>query len=330
MANITISPNMNLPVPTVGVDPGPDWATNVDACLNAIDSHDHTPSQGVAIPPQGLNINSDLTFQAHNATALRSVRFNPNGSPLNGAGDIGCIYESGVDLWYNDGGGNQIQLTSGGSPAGATGTITGLPSGTASASFAGTTFTFQSATNTPASLAVGPVTIAQPVASGFGVTISPSVSQAANYNLALPVALPTVQSAFVSDSSGNESFVALSSGTYNPTVTNGGAGTGQAAVGPFFYQRIGNIVTATGTLTGAFGGGFLEFLVTVPINPTAPFVHTYDAAGSIGNFLVTSGLSAPTFIEASIGNNSVFVSLQVNNPISSTLTPTITFTYSCA
>lgn len=328
MANITISPNMNLPVPTVGVDPGPDWATNVDACLNAIDSHDHTPSQGVAIPPQGLNINSDLTFQAHNATALRSVRFNPNGSPLNGAGDIGCIYESGVDLWYNDGGGNQIQLTSGGSPAGATGTITGLPSGTASASFAGTTFTFQSATNTPASLAVGPVTIAQPVASGFGVTISPSVSQAANYNLALPAALPAVSSAVVTDASGNLSFVPLG-GTYTPTITSGGAGTVQAAIGPFFYSRVGNIVTVAGRLTGTTNGASnLSTNITLPVNPSAFFVNTYDATGILSTYFT----SAQNSVSANPGSFIVQAFLGLINAGSNNLNGsyTVSFTYSCA
>jgi hypothetical protein len=38
--------------------------------------------------------------------------------------ELGCLYESGVDLYYNDGSGNVVRLTSGGSvnaaPAGAT------------------------------------------------------------------------------------------------------------------------------------------------------------------------------------------------------------------
>lgn len=199
----TISPNMNLPVPVVGVDPGPDWATNVNSCLSIIDSHNHTAGQGVAITPSALNINADLSFQSNNATNLRTTRFTAQSAPLSAAADLGCLYVSGVDLYYNDENGNQIRLTQSGAPAGATGTITGLPSGTASASFAGTTFTFQSATNTPATISAGPYKFGQAVASGFGVTVSASGSQAANYAMTLPVSLPASQKIMSLDNSGN-------------------------------------------------------------------------------------------------------------------------------
>lgn len=207
MANTVTSPNMNLPVPVVSVDPGPDWATNLNSCLSDIDSHNHTPGQGVQITPAGININTDLPINGNNLTTARSLRFSAQASPLATASDKGCIYESGVDLYYNDGSGNQIRLTQSGSPAGATGTITGLPSGTASASFSGTTFTFQSSTNTPASMNLGPTKIAQAVASGFGVTISAAGAQAGDYALTLPTALPSNQSYVISDSSGNLSFL---------------------------------------------------------------------------------------------------------------------------
>lgn len=207
MANTVISPNMNMPVPVVGVDPGPDWATNLDSCLSIIDQHNHTPGRGVQITTAGLNINTDLPLNGNNLITARSVRLAPQLSPIGLPADLGCIYESAGDLWYNSGGGAQVRLTNGSSPAGGAGSITGLPSGTASASYSAGTFTFQSATNTPATMNVGPVIIGQPVASGFGVTISPSVSQAANYNLTLPVALPTTQSYVISDASGNLSFL---------------------------------------------------------------------------------------------------------------------------
>ena len=49
MSNTTNSPFMLLPVPVVGTDPGPDWANNLNACLAAIDSHDHSTDKGAPI-----------------------------------------------------------------------------------------------------------------------------------------------------------------------------------------------------------------------------------------------------------------------------------------
>lgn len=209
MANTTISPNMNLPVPTVGQDDGPDWANNLNACMSIIDQHDHTPGSGVQITPAGLNINAALTFNSNNAIALRSVRFSAQSAPLALAADLGCIYESGVDLYYNDGNGNQIRITQSGSVAGSSGTITGLPSGTASASFAGGTFTFQSATSTPAPMNIGPIITGRETAGTYTVTLTPSVSQSGNYGLIWPIALPSVTSYLQSDASGNLSFASI-------------------------------------------------------------------------------------------------------------------------
>lgn len=206
MADNTISPNMALPVPTVSEAPGPGWATDLDACLNAIDSHDHGPGQGVLISPAGLDINSDLTFKGNNATQMRSVNFSAQLAPLALAADLGCIYVSGKDLYYNDEDGNQVRITQGGSVTGSTGTITGLPSGTASASFAAGTFTFQSATNTPATMAVGPLVVGTSTLNSKTITIAPNVAQAANFNMTLPLALPGATSIVASTAAGQLGF----------------------------------------------------------------------------------------------------------------------------
>lgn len=203
MANTTITPNMGLILPTVGEDPGPDWATNLNASLAAVDSHDHASGSGVSITPAGININSDLPMNNSNLTMVRTVRFNPQVTIPGNAADIGCLTEVGVDLYYIDGSGNQIRITQSGSVSGSAGTITGLPSGTASAAFAAGTFTFQKSTGTPASMNVGSVKIGQEVASGYGVTISAAVGQAANYNMGLPAALPASTKFLTIDASGN-------------------------------------------------------------------------------------------------------------------------------
>lgn len=223
MSNITITPNMNLPTPVPSECPGPDWANDIVADMYAIDSHDHTSGKGVQITPDGLDISADLPMGSNNLTEVRSVNFTAQLAPIALSTDLGCIYVSGADLYYNDEAGNQVRITQGGAVTGATGTITGLPSGTASASYSAGTFTFQSATNTPANMAVGPLTIGRNSASPKTVSITPSVSQASNYDITLPISLPASTSFLTIDSSGNmgsvTSVATIASGSFSPTVT---------------------------------------------------------------------------------------------------------------
>lgn len=190
MADFNNSTNMSLPIPTVGTAPGPTWATLLDSCLTILDSHSHVAGSGVPITPAALNINADLAMNSQNLTAARSVRFTPQTSPLALAPDLGCLYESGVDLYYNDGNGSQIRITQSGSVAGAAGTITGLPSGTASASYVAGTFVWQAATNTAANMDFGSAVMRNTSPnSTYSLTLSPPAALAVNYALTLP-ALP--------------------------------------------------------------------------------------------------------------------------------------------
>lgn len=314
---------MNLPVPVVGTDPGPDWANNINACLGIIDSHNHIPGEGVPITPDGIDINASLPMNNFDLITARSVRFTSQVAPISGGSDLGCIYESGVDLYYNDGSGNHIRITQSGSVTGATGTITGLPSGTASASYSTGTFTFQSATSTPAALAVGPTTIAQQVANGKGVTFSANASQANNYNLALPIALPTIQSTPVSDVSGNLTFLALAASTFSPTVTNtnfsGPSLTIVQNTSNWYYTRIGTIVHVQGivnyTISGyTSGSSSYRWQATIPI-PTTTLTNagtTFDSSGvSSGSVIVNIGntqaqMAVPSIYSANQTSNITF------------------------
>lgn len=329
MANTTISPNMNLPVPTVGQDPGPDWATNIDSCLGAIDSHNHSTGQGVLIQPSGLNINADLPFSGNNATTMRSVNFNNQGSPLATAVDLGCIYVSGGEFFYNDESGNHVQLTSGGSPAGGSGTITGL-SAPASASFAAGTFTFKTTATIPASMRIGPIITGAAVASPKTVTISASASQPANYNLTWPLALPGSTSFVNLDSSGNMGSVAAtgtgnvvldtsptvtsatvvtpvfsgnSTGTiigttFSPTVTFSGAPA--IAGSNFWYTRNGEIVQMNGFMDVTPGSPMTLNSVTIPIATT-----TLIISGSISVINSPFPGAAEAFLVSNSGNTLV-------------------------
>ncbi len=127
---------MNLPNPIPGSSGGPQYALDLQSCLNVIDQHNHSAGSGQQIQPNGLNINGDLSFQSNNAYALRSTRFTPQVSPIANAGlDVGILYVSGNELYYNDvTGGHQVPITLNGN---VNATSSGISSGAASAAFVG-------------------------------------------------------------------------------------------------------------------------------------------------------------------------------------------------
>lgn len=360
MADTTISPNMNLPVPIASTTPGPAWAVDIVACMNAIDSHGHVTGQGVPITPDGININASLPMGKNYLTNTGAVNLFFQAAPLSSS-LLGYLYGSGQDLYFNDGAGNQIRITQSGSVAGSTGTITGLPSGTASASFSAGTFTFQSATNTPATMNIGPIVTGAASASPKTVTLSASGSQPANYAMTWPLALPASTSFVNLDTSGNMGTVTstgsgsvvldsspsiasptfsgsvagtvsgiLSSGTYSPTVTNGAFGSAAAAVsGTFSYMRINTRVIVYGQVSGTSdSSGRFEALITTPFPPTANFSGATKAQGVLNE---GNGTNTPTFcaVTARAGSKTVS-SVFFGTATSASVNLILNFSYDCA
>lgn len=211
-----LTPNMLLPEPTVGGELAPNWAILLNNSLTIIDSHNHASGSGVQINPNGLNINADLPINSNNILTVRSIRFTP--STVGGAADLGCIYESGVDLWYNDANGNKIQLTANGGIAGTSGSIAGLTSPASATYVSGNqTFVWQSAASTPANLDAASIILRNLAASSKGLTLAPPAAMGANYTLVLP-ALPGAAAFVTLDTSGNLGTIAQS------TVINTGGG----------------------------------------------------------------------------------------------------------
>lgn len=204
-----VSPNMGLTIPGVGTELGPQYATDINDDLNTLDSHDHSPGNGVQVTPSGLNINSALTLNNNVLKNANSLNLVPllSSPALNGS-----VYESGVDLYYLDGSGNQIRLTQGGSIVGTAGSIGGLPSGTASVFFASNTYVFQAATNTAANLDAASIILRDNTVSSNGLTLAPPNAMAANYEIVLP-SLPSQTTLLTLDTSGNIGSAS------NPTIT---------------------------------------------------------------------------------------------------------------
>lgn len=296
MSNVVISPDMSLPVPVVSVDPGPDWATNINACMSGIDSHDHSVGKGVQITPSGININAALSMNSNNLTNANSLGMVSLLSALTSL--LQSLQVVGVDLYFIDGVGNAVRITQGGTVTGSTGTITGLPSGTASASFAGGTFTFQSATSTPATMNIGPIVTGAAVASSKTVTIGASASQPANYALVWPLAQGAASTVVANDGAGNLSFSSI--GTI---LTTAGIGASVSANDPNVLVTTTSQIVSISLTAGTWiisagitsGAASASNFFTIAVSTTSASV-----AGTLGLNVFTSSIINGAFSAVSV------------------------------
>lgn len=240
-----LSPSMNLPVPTVGFTPGPEYASAVNQCMSVIDQHSHQPGSGVQITPAGLNINSALTFQANFATNFAGATFSAQAStPANGT----IFQDSSGFLRYIDlNTGTNIQITNSSGVAGSPGSISNLTS-PASASYVSgsSTFVWQSGSNVAANMDFGSAIMRNlSPNSTFALTLGPPTGLSSNYSVQLPA----------SNTSGSTQFLGLD--TSNNIVqiastTNGITRSNLAAVGQ-------QVSSSTGTGQTIQSGTFTAF-----------------------------------------------------------------------
>lgn len=199
MAVNPITASMSIELPTPGqteafgiAAPGESWGELYNAGFNTVDQHDHTTGRGLAITSAAININGDLDFNTENLIGLRTARFDAISLGSLGVTDIGCLLVSSADLYYVDTVGNQVRMTSGGAIAGAPGSISGLAA-PASASYASgpKLFSFESAADTVAGIACGPLVLTDSsVPNGKAASIQVPAGLVADYQLTLPGALP--------------------------------------------------------------------------------------------------------------------------------------------
>ena len=200
MADFNLSPNMSMPIPIPGQDPGPDYALNLNSCLTIADGHDHSSGNGVKVSPAGLNISSDLSFLNNNAIQMRALTFTSQASLLS---DLRSAYVQGLDLYFNDGVGNKIRITQSGGVAGSPGSISSLTSPASASYVAGSsTFVWQSAASTPANLDAASIILRNLSISSFGLTLNPPNSMGSNFALTLPT-IPASQKIMTLDASGS-------------------------------------------------------------------------------------------------------------------------------
>ena len=208
---MSITPYMNLTLPTVSVTLGPEYATENNTAFGVIDSHNHTTGQGIQIPTAGINIDADFAINEFNVTNLRSSRYTAQASPLALVTDLNCAYFSGVDFWVNDGNGNQIQLTASGAlNAASIGGIGGdYSTSTASVAYSDSTKTFKflQDTNKSSLLDTGTILLRRTdITSSAAITLKADTSLSVGWTFTLPTAPPASPSFVGMDASGNMTF----------------------------------------------------------------------------------------------------------------------------
>ena len=126
MAETSTTTYMSLTLPTPGERLGPTWASDLNTALTAIDAHDHA-SVGRQLGSAAIGIDADLSFTvvtststtAYAATNMKYLGMSLNTTPstsLAAASYPNIAFAGGTagDLYFNDGSGNQIQLTAAG------------------------------------------------------------------------------------------------------------------------------------------------------------------------------------------------------------------------
>lgn len=213
----TLSPNMNLPIPAVGTEPGPNYATDVNNSLTLVDGHTHLPGSGVLITPGAININEALTFQNQLATNLQGTQFQTQASSIlttgtlyvaNGGENPGPVRP---DLFYYDGT-TTIQLTYAGAVNSTIASLTGL-------NYSGGTWSANQAQSslptTPANFAVG------------SLILQPNVAGTSNALTLAPPAGLTTQTITLPSNPASTSFVTMTtSGVQAASVSTSGGITG--------------------------------------------------------------------------------------------------------
>ena len=125
--------------PAVGVTAGPTWATDLNTSIDAVDNHDHSTNKGVRITPAAINVNSDMEFNQNSASELKNLIFD---SSVTAATTSYSLYQASGSLYWRNGSGTAVQITTGSSVNAGAGSITGMAGTDAGVTFTNVAKTF--------------------------------------------------------------------------------------------------------------------------------------------------------------------------------------------
>lgn len=110
----TTTTYMLLVIPDVSSTIGPDWATLLNEALQRIDQHDHSTDNGTQINLSAINVNTDFDLNNYSLENVNAAFLKDQAASL-ASSNVGCLYRVGSNLYYNNGSGTAVQITSGAS-----------------------------------------------------------------------------------------------------------------------------------------------------------------------------------------------------------------------
>ena len=128
-----------LAKPAVGTTAGPQWATDLNTSIDAVDGHDHSTNKGIRITPAAVNINADLEFNQNSASELKNIIFD---SSVTAATTSYSVYQASGNLYWRNGSGTAVQITTAGAVNAGAGSISGMTGTDAGVSYADGSKTF--------------------------------------------------------------------------------------------------------------------------------------------------------------------------------------------
>jgi len=121
-----------LAKPSVGTTVGPTWATDLNTSIDAVDDHDHSTNKGVRITPAAINVNADMEFNQNSASELKNLIFD---SSVTAATTSYSVYQLSGNLFWRNGAGTAVQITTGSTVNAGAGSIDGMTGTDAGATY---------------------------------------------------------------------------------------------------------------------------------------------------------------------------------------------------
>ena len=188
------TPYMSLTLPTPGVTKGPDYAANINTAFTVVDSHNHSPGQGIPISNSGINLISDLEINGHSLLNTNALFLATQLIPLPSS-NTGCVYQVNGNLYFNNGNGLALPITNSTGVVGKPGSITNLtaPAGANYVALNGTVV-FQSNANTAASLDLASIFLRTPGVTNSNALLlqAPTLGTSPGGNTQITLTLPAV------------------------------------------------------------------------------------------------------------------------------------------
>lgn len=110
---MSVTPNMNLRLPTPSTTVGPTWASDLTTALSVVDDHDHSSGKGRKITPSGIDINETLDMQNQNITNVNTAKLKNQVATLNGVSFACTVQFVNGNFVIVNGGGTEVQITNG-------------------------------------------------------------------------------------------------------------------------------------------------------------------------------------------------------------------------